>query len=291
MNRSEQGNRASTVLGRRLGGQLLLLRDAAGKTQQEAAQVLSATATKIVKMERGWVPVREPDIRALCAFYGQDGPEVVGALLDLARLDRERRKAKGWWNQYPVLRSQAEYFALEDIATSIRTWQLTTVPGLLQTPDYARALVVGNGAWRNLAEIESFVEARMARQARLGGEAPLHVWAVVQENVLRQLVGGRAVMRGQLEHLLDMARLPHVEIQVLPYSAGAHPGMTSAFSVVSFAEAGALDVVRADTVSTSLWLESETDAAQHLAIFDRITHLGLAQSNSMRLIESILKET
>lgn len=97
-------------------------------------------------------------------------------------------------------------------------------------------------------------------------------------------------MREQLGHLLDMARQPNVKLQVTPYLAGAHPGMTSAFTIVSFAEPGALDVVRMDTTSTALWLESDTDADRHARIFDRITRLGLAQGNSVRLIDGILKE-
>ncbi|WP_242641234.1 helix-turn-helix domain-containing protein [Streptomyces kasugaensis] len=284
------GNRASTVLGRRLGGELLRLRDASGKTQHQAGQAISATNSKIVKMERGWVPMRDPDIRVLCELYGLDDPKAVGQLLSLARLDRERRKAKGWWNQYPKLLSLVEYVALEDVATSIRTWQLAIIPGLLQTPDYARSLAVGNGVWEDLAEIEPFVESRMERKRRLVGETPLQLWAVLHEGVLRQLVGGRAVMKGQLEHLLEVARQTNVRIQVVPYLAGAHPGMTSAFTIVSFAEPGAMDVVHMDTTSTTVWLESETDAAHHRGTFDRITRMGLAQRSSISLIDGIRKE-
>lgn len=269
---------------------MLRLRDAAGVTQQQAAQVISATNSKIVKMERGWVPMRDPDIRILCEFYGLDDPRAVGRLLDLARLDRERRKAKGWWNQYPQLEAMVEYVALEDIATQLRTWQLAVVPGLLQTPDYARAVAVGNGSWSDPDEIDPFVESRMARQVRLDGDRPLELWAIVHEGALRQLVGGREVMKAQLEHLLEMARRPNVKLQVLPFLAGAHPGMTSAFTIVSFGEAGALDVVYMDTTSTTLWLESDTDAAHHSQLFERVARLGLAQRNSVGLIDGIVKE-
>jgi transcriptional regulator with XRE-family HTH domain len=289
-NRPDRGTSVSTVLGRRLGGELLRMREARGLRQAAAAEALTASVPKVAKMERGLVPMRDPDVRALCHLYEMDDPQVITKLLGLAKADRDRRKAKGWWNQYPELGSQAEYFALEEIATGMRTWQHSVVPGLLQTPDYARALAVGNGAWADLDEIESFVETRMARQARLTHEHPLQFWAVLHEGALRQLVGGRDVMRAQLEHLLEMSQLPHAKVQVLPYLAGAHPGMTSAFTIVSFAEPGAVDVVRTDTVSTYLWLESETDAAQHQTIFDRITRLGLAQRNSSRLIDGIRKE-
>jgi hypothetical protein len=130
----------------------------------------------------------------------------------------------------------------------------------------------------------------MARQARLDGENPLELWAVVHEAALRQLVGGRDVMRSQLQHLLDLARQPNVKLQVLPYLAGAHPGMTSAFTIVSFTEPGALDVVHVDTASSTLWLESNTDADHHNGLFERLTRLSLAQRNSVRLIDGILKE-
>ncbi|WP_328377899.1 helix-turn-helix domain-containing protein [Streptomyces sp. NBC_00440] len=286
----DRGRTVSTVLGRRLGGELLRMREASDLRQSHAADALTASVAKVAKIERGLVPVRDPDVRALCHLYGNDDPEALSRLLALAKTDRERRKAHGWWNQYPQLQAMGEYVALEDIATLVRTWQLAVVPGLLQTADYARALAVGNGSWSDLDEIDPFVESRMARKARLVGEHPLELWAVVSEGCLRQLVGGREVMREQLGHLLDMTRQPHVKLQVVPYLAGAHPGMTSAFTIVSFAEPGALDVVHMDTTSTTLWLEGDTDAALHGQLFERITRLGLAQRTSVRLVESILKE-
>ncbi|MEV0781945.1 helix-turn-helix transcriptional regulator [Streptomyces sp. NPDC050423] len=289
-NSPDRGRTVSTVLGRRLGGELLRLREARSLRQSHAAEALTASVAKVAKIERGLVPIRDPDIRALCHLYGEDDVTVVAKLLALAKADRERRKASGWWNQYPALQSMVEYVALEDIATSLRTWQLAIVPGLLQTPDYARALAVGNGSWEEPGEIEPFVESRMARQARLSGDRPLELWAVVHESALRQLVGGRAVMREQLGHLLDAARQPNVRLQIMPHLAGAHPGMTSAFTIVSFAEQGALDVVHMDTTSSTLWLESDTDAARHSGLFDRIARMALAQHNSAKLIDGMLKE-
>ncbi|MBA2945317.1 DUF5753 domain-containing protein [Streptomyces himalayensis] len=285
-----RGNRVSTVLARKLGGELLRLRDEASLTQPQAAAALSATAAKVAKMERGWVPFRDPDIRILCELYGVTDPKVVERLLSLAKTDRERRKAKGWWNQYPELRSLVEYVALEEIATGVRTWQGAFIPGLLQTPDYARALAVGNADWDDPDEIERFVEAKVARQARLTDDKPISLWAVVGEGALRQLVGGREVMRVQLARLVEASRLPNVKLQVVPFLSGSHPGMTSAFSVVSFAEPGAMDVVYMDTTSSTLWLESEADAARHNATFERIARNGLALRDSVALIERIRKE-
>lgn len=114
--------------------------------------------------------------------------------------------------------------ALEDISTGIRTWQGAFVPGLLQTPDYARALAIGNADWDDPDDIERFVEAKIARQARLTDTNPLSLWAVVGEGALRQLVGGREVMRVQLAHLAEASRLPNVRLQVLPSSPVPIPG-------------------------------------------------------------------
>ncbi|MGW0823901.1 helix-turn-helix domain-containing protein [Streptomyces sp. NPDC002845] len=286
----DRGKTVSTVLARRLGGELLRMREARGMRQPHAAEALSASVAKVAKMERGGVPMRDPDVRALCHLYGETDEVVIERLLTLARTDRERRKAKGWWNQYPQLPAMVEYVALEDIATSIRTWELAFIPGLLQTPDYARAVAVGAGSWEDPSEIEPFVEARLTRQTRLRSERPLELWAVMHEGALRQLVGGRDVMREQLGHLLEMADLHTVKVQVVPSLAGANPGMIGAFTIVSFAEVGALDVVHMDVPSSTLWLESEEDAARHGRIFDRIARVGLAERNSIDLIEAIRKE-
>lgn len=282
----------STVLARRLGGELLRLRDAAGKTQQQAAAAISATGTKIVKMERGWVPMRDPDIRVLCEFYGLDDPKALARLLDLARLDRERRKAKGWWKHSPHPGTLSEYIALEDAASRVRTWQLSLVPGLFQTAEYARSLAISEGAgvWEDPDEIERLVEIRMRRQARLHEERPLQVYAIVWEAALRQLIGGPGTMRAQLEHLLEVAKLPNVRLQVLPFHAGGHPCIPGAFTIISFAETAAVDVVHADTIASTVWVESEDESTAYGAFFERTARLSLAQHDSVLLIDTIRQE-
>ncbi|MDK1472807.1 DUF5753 domain-containing protein [Streptomyces sp. 549] len=266
------------------------MRESCGMRQPHAAAALTSSVAKVAKMERGMVPIRDPDVRALCHLYGMNDDSAIERLLHLAKADRDRRRAKGWWDQYPQLAAMSEYFALEEMATEARSWELAFIPGLLQTPDYARALAVGNHDWEDIDEVEPFVEARMTRQARLHDDQPLRLWAIMHEAVLRQLVGGPHVMRAQLSHLLEISGLPHIRVQVLPYQVGAHPGMTSAFTVLSFAQPGALDVVRADTLSVKLWLESEADAQHHSSVFDRIARLSLSQHDSGGLINSIRKE-
>lgn len=265
------------------------MRDAAGLTQPHAAQVLSATAAKIAKMERGWVPFRDPDIVALCKLYDETDEAVVNGLLQLAKLDRERRKARGWWRNIPEMGGLAEYIAMEDAASRIRTWQLSLVPGLLQTADYARALAVSDEFWENPDDIERVVAVRMKRQQRLRGHAPLHVHAVIWEGALRQEIGGPSVMRGQLEHLLELAEMPNVHVQVLPFRAGGHPCIVGPFSLVSFAEAGAVDVVHMDVIGTTVWVESAHESATYARYFDRTARLSLAPHDSADLIASISK--
>ncbi|MGW0532053.1 helix-turn-helix domain-containing protein [Streptomyces sp. NPDC003032] len=292
MTRSTQqtGARASTVLGRRLGGELLRLRNAAGKTQQQAAESINATGTKIVKMERGWVPMRDPDIRVLCEFYGLEDRKAVARLLELAKLDRERRRAKGWWRHTPTPGGMPEYIAMEQAATYIRNWQPSLVPGLLQTPEYTRSLGVSEGFWDTPDDIEHGVEVKQKRQQRLFAEQALQLYAVIWEAALRQQIGGVEVMRAQLERLLELTELPNVHLQVLPFRAGAHPCIAGPFSIVSFEEAEALDVVQSDTVSGMAWVENEAECRTYSDRFDRTARLSLAPRDSTTLIDSLRKE-
>ncbi|WP_079189070.1 helix-turn-helix domain-containing protein [Streptomyces kebangsaanensis] len=277
-------------MGRRLGGELLRLRDAAGKTQRQAADVISATNSKIVKMEQGWVPMRDPDIRALCEFYGMSDPQSVLRLLDLARLDRERRKAKGWWRNSIDTGATAEYIAMEDGAARIRNWQSSLVPGLFQIPEYTRALAVAEGSWEDPDEIERWVGVKQKRQERLLGERPLQLHAVIWEAALRQQVGGPDVMRAQLEHLLELEKLSNVRLQVLPFRAGAHPCITGPFSIISFTEGNALDVVQSDTIRGMAWVENDVESKTYGVLFDRTSRLGLAPRDSIILIHNLCKE-
>ncbi|MFB7463652.1 helix-turn-helix domain-containing protein [Streptomyces sp. NPDC056224] len=286
--REGRGSRTSTVLGRRLGGELYKLRTAAGRTQLQAAKEISATSTKIVKMESGWVPMRDPDIRVLCEFYGVTDGQFVTGLLDLARLDRERRKAKGWWQHMPIVGGLGEYIAMEQVATRVRTWQPALVPGLLQTPEYIRALGVTSN-WSHPDEIEALVTSRTKRQARLWGDGPLEFHAVIWEAALRQQVGTAEVMRAQLDHLVGMAKLSHVHVQVLPFRAGRHHGVDGSFNIVSFADPGALDVGYAETLGSTLWAEGAEANEAYSRAFARVSRLSLAPHDSVSLIAAISK--
>ncbi|MEU5820854.1 helix-turn-helix transcriptional regulator [Streptomyces sp. NPDC047803] len=284
------GNRVSTVLGRRLGGELQRLRVAAGRTQREAAEVLSATQTKVVKMESGWVPMRDPDIRALCELYGMVDERILVGLLDLAKTDRERRKVKGWWNDTPTLATQVEYIAMEDAAVRIRQWQVAFIPGLFQTAEYTRALAVASLSDGDLDWIEAIVTGRAKRQQRLYAEEPLRIHAVIWEGALRQLVGGPAVMGRQVAHLCSLADRSNVHIQVLPFRVGANPGGEGPFTVLSFGEDEAVDVVHMDAPRSTIWVENAEESAEFTAMFNRLVTVSLSPHDSLEFMQSIAKE-
>ncbi|MYU54923.1 MULTISPECIES: helix-turn-helix domain-containing protein [Streptomyces] len=288
-NGPDRGTSISTVLGRRLGGELLRMREARGMRQAHAAEALTASVPKVAKMERGLVPMRDPDVRALCHLYGLDDAQAVDALLRLAKLDRERRKSKGWWDHSAATAPLAEYIAMENVASRIRTWQLAVVPGLFQTPEYTRALVAGVGGAKTPDAVDQIVEVRRRRQERLSGENPLAMHAVISEGALRQEVGGSATMRAQLKWLLELAELPQVRLQVLPFRVGAHPCLTGPFNIVSFAEVEAVDVVYMDTVGGTVWVENAEGSAQHSSRFDRIAKVSLGAADSATLVDSIRK--
>ncbi|MEV7870237.1 helix-turn-helix transcriptional regulator [Streptomyces sp. NPDC088124] len=288
--RANRGNRVTTVLARQLGGQLLAFRDAVGLNQTRAAEALSAQTAKVGKMEQGWVPFRDPDIIALCKLYGVEDDAVVTSLLRLAKLDRERRRAKGWWNALDQ-GNLREYIAMEDVALKMRCWQIVLIPGLFQTAEYTRAVAVSAVLPDDVDHIERIVEVRRRRQARLHGEHPLQVHAVISEAALRQQRGSRQVMKRQLAHLRELADLPNVQIQVLPFRAGDYPVNGGPFNILSFAEEGAVDVVHMDGLSSTTWVEGLDESAVYTALFGRLCAVSLAPYDSAQLIESIGKES
>ncbi|MGS2590503.1 helix-turn-helix domain-containing protein [Streptomyces hebeiensis] len=286
--RANMGNRVTTVLARQLGNQLLAFRVAAGLNQSHAAEALSSQTAKVGKMEQGWVPFRDPDVIALCKLYGVADEQVVEGLLGLAKLDRERRKAKGWWASLDP-GNLREYIAMEDTALKVRLWQLALIPGLFQTADYIRAQSVSAVSPDNIDHIERIVEVRLRRQARLLADCPLQVHAVIWEAALRQLVGGPHVMGEQLAHLREVAELPNVRIQVLPFRAGGYPGNGGPFNILSFAEEGAVDVVHMDGLGSTAWVEGLEESAEYANLFGRLCAVSLSPFDSAQLIESIGK--
>lgn len=281
----------STVLGRQLGDELRRFRESATLSTAEAAEVLDCTKGKISRIENGHVPVRMPDLNALMQAYGVEDPEARERLAALARRANRRRR-DGWWHRYESVLGDAyrDQIELEAICESIRAYQVQLVPGLLQTEQYGRAVTVASRAWQTPEEIDQFVQVRLTRQARLTGETPIQFWAVIAEGVLRQQVGGAEVMRAQLEHMVNMAEQPHITLQVLPFSRGAHSGMFGPYLLLSFPQVASLDLVLSETPTGNIWLERELEVAHYRALFDDARIAALSPTDSLALIHRVAKE-
>ncbi|MGX4692194.1 DUF5753 domain-containing protein [Streptomyces sp. JNUCC 63] len=179
---------------------------------------------------------------------------------------------------------------MEDGAARIRNWQSSLVPGLFRIPEYTRVPAVAEGSWEDPDEIERWVGVKQKRQERLLGERPLQLHAVIWEAALRQKVGGPDAMRAQLERLLELEELPNVRLQVLPFRAGAHPCITGPFSIISFTEGDALDVVQSDTNRGMARVENDVESKTYGVLFDRTSRLGLAPCDSIALVHDVRKE-
>ncbi|CAL9429966.1 helix-turn-helix domain-containing protein [Streptomyces sp. enrichment culture] len=281
----------STVLGRQLGDELRRARESAGISMARAAEVLDCTKGKISRIENGHVPVRSPDLTALMRTYGVEDSASRERLVALARRANRRRR-QGWWHAYASVLSDTyiDQIEMESICEGICTYQVQLVPGLLQTMQYGRAVAVASRAWRTAEDIDQFVGVRLARQKRLTGEGAIDYWAVLSEGVLHQQVGGPAVMREQLHHLLAMAQRPNVTIQVLPFSRGAHSSMYGPYLLLTFPQMASLDLVLTETPTGNTWMERETEVACYRALFDDARMAALPPTESLSLIQRVAKE-
>ncbi|MGW7598922.1 helix-turn-helix domain-containing protein [Streptomyces antimycoticus] len=281
----------STVLGRQLGDELRRFRESAGLSTADAAEVLDCTKGKISRIENGHVPVRTPDLNALMQAYNVEDSEARERLAALARRANRRRR-DGWWRQYESVLGDAyrDQIEMEAICDSIRTYEVQLVPGLLQTAEYGRAVTVASRSWQTPEEIEQFVQVRLTRQERLTGETPMDFWAVLSEGVLRQQVGGPAVMRAQLQHMVAMAEQSNVTVQVLPFSRGAHSSMFGPYLLLSFPQLASLDLVLSETPTGNIWMERELEVARYRELFDDARTAALPPTESLALIRRVAKE-
>ncbi|GIM88156.1 helix-turn-helix domain-containing protein [Salinispora arenicola] len=266
---AEGGSAAGpTVLRMMLGAQLRRLRESRGVTREGAGWEIRASESKISRMELGRVGFKERDIADLLTLYGITDPQEREALLRLAR----DANSPGWWHQYgDVLPSWFQaYLGLEAAAALIRTYELQFVPGLLQTQEYARAVVLLGHSRALPAEIDRRVALRMRRQQVLHRKDPPQLWAVVDEAALRRPIGGPAVMRQQVTALIDATRLPNVRLQVVPFAAGGHAAAGGAFSILRFGDAELPDVVYIEQLTSALYLDKREDLEFYAVAMERL---------------------
>nr|WP_308282857.1 helix-turn-helix transcriptional regulator [Pseudonocardia nigra] len=258
-----------TVLRIVLGTQLRRLREASGISREAAGDAIRASHAKISRLELGRVGFKERDIVDLLTLYGVTDEQEREEYLGLAR----RANARGWWHQHgDVLPSWFEmYLGLEQAATFIRTYQVQFVPGLLQTEEYARnVILVGHGA-ESAYEIDRRVHLRIARQKILTEPGAPQLWAVLDEAALIRPFGSRGVMRAQLEHLLEMTALPNVTVQVLPFRFGGHAAAGGPFTILRFAEPDLPDVVYLEQLNSAVYLDKRPEVEDYLAVMERVS--------------------
>jgi len=278
-----------TVRRRRLGIELRRLREAAGLSLEDAARRLERTGPTVSRMETGRISIRMRDVNVLLDLYGVTDQQIRDALLTLVRESWQ----KGWWHAYgDVLPDWLDVLVgLETAAASILTYEINLVPGLLQTADYARALLRAGKRFDSLDKIERQVELRLNRQTTLTGEEPPHLWAVLDEAALRRQVGGPAVMRQQLEHLAEASMKANITIQVMPFAVGAHMGMAGAFTIYQFPEeSGDPSVVFTDHNTGGFYIEKTEEVRRYTLIFDHLRAAALSPDDSIALLASAAKE-
>ncbi|GAA5049567.1 helix-turn-helix domain-containing protein [Nocardia callitridis] len=278
--------RGPTVLRIALGGQLRKLREARRITREEAGEAIRGSHAKISRLELGRTGFKERDIRDLLTMYGVLDAEERETFLDLAR----RANEPGWWHRYSDLLPSwfGTYLGLEQAASKIRTYEAHLVPGLLQTPEYARAVMA---LGYEDADMDRRVAVRQRRQEILHRtEAPV-VWAVIDEAALHRPVGGPRVHREQMEHLVELAQLPNVTLQVLPYSAGEHAAAGSSFSILRFAERELPDIVYLEHLTSALYLDRRQDLALYLSVMDRLSVQAERPDRSMEIFKKYAEET
>ncbi|WP_411121415.1 helix-turn-helix domain-containing protein [Streptomyces sp. x-19] len=273
-----------TVRRRRLAAKLIEFREQAGKTPQEAADRIGCHRTKINKIENARLGISLGELRDLLRFYAVVDDALVEDMVSLARRSREA----GWVHRVGLARPTfTDFIDYETTANYIRSYESSLIAGLLQTPEYARAVLACPPSALGHEEIEALVESRIKRQEILERSDPPRVCVIETEAALRLQVGGREVMRNQLDHLKAVADHPFVELQVIPDRAGAHAGLNGSFVLFSFPNSTYSDVVCVEHRTGMLYMETEEEVEEHTLIFDSLRSIALSPADSLDLIARV----
>lgn len=277
-----------TVRRRRLGTELRKLRESGGYKLEEVSALLGVAPSTLSRIETGKAPTKAAYLNELLKMYGVTDTGQRQILVDMAREGHR----KGWWAAYDdVLPSGLDvYVGLEAEASALRGYEVTVVHGLLQTADYARAVLREATSRPTGERLDRLVELRMERQRRLDDEPPVKLWLVFDEAVIQRIVGGAAVMRCQLVHLLAAAGQPGITLQVQPFDSGTHAGLDGGFTIIEFPEQADADVAYVECPVGSLYLEKDRDVRTRAQIFDRLTASALSPGASLDLISKAARE-
>ena len=277
-----------TVRQRRLARTLKALRNEAQLTLAQSAEHLACAESKISRIESAHSGVRLVDLRLLLDLYGVKDPSLRSQLESLSRDGRLR----GWWDRYSAILSPpyADFISLEADASHVRSVQTLLVPGLLQTEEYTRAVLRLQNQSATLEQVETFTKIRQQRRSVLTRNDPLKMWAVLSESVLKHQIGGRVVMRAQLEHLVVAARSGNIKIQVLPEESDIYASLFTPVTILSFPDETETDVVYADNLLSTIYIEDADEVFKYDDVFRRAAAESLTPEKSVALIERTSKE-
>lgn len=277
-----------TVRLRRLAAELRSLRASSGLTREAILERTGVNAATLYRIEHARVRPQTRTLRTLLDLYGVDRErqdELVGLL-------REARQ-RGWLHAYQseLPEHYTTYIGFEGEADTVWNYESLFVPGLLQTEDYARAVIRGGFPHATRDEVEQRVDVRMERQAVLRTDTPLKLWSIIDEAALWRQVGGQAVMQAQLRYLMEAPELPQVTFQVIPFDVGAHVGMPGSFVLMQFDEASIPDVVYIDSMAGELFLEEESDLRRYRLLFEHLRAIAASPDASRSLVASRIMGT
>jgi transcriptional regulator with XRE-family HTH domain len=271
-----------TVRRRRLGTELRKLRESNNYKLEEVSAALGVAPSTLSRIETGKAPTKSAYLTQMLDMYGVTDHAQRQVLIDMAREGHR----KGWWAAYDdVLPSGLDiYVGLEAEASGLRSYEISVVHGLLQTVDYARTILRETSPRLTSDQVDRLVDLRIERQKRINDVPPLDLWVILDEAVIRRTVGGAAVMRSQLAHLLAAADRPWITLQVLPFASGAHAGHDGPFAIIEFHERTDSEVAYVETVAGPLYLEKDREVRLRSEAFDRLRAAALSPPASSELI-------
>jgi transcriptional regulator with XRE-family HTH domain len=276
----------SAALRRRLRTELRRAREEARRTQREVADELDWSPSKVIRIEGGQVAVSVTDLKALLTFYQVRDEDRVDELVTLARQSRKQP-----WSQYRdvVSPGAATYFGYEASASIVRQWEPLLIPGLLQTEDYAFA-VVTQVSGRDDRQARRLVEARVERQELLKREGTPELFFIVSEAAVRIAIGGPAVMAGQLQRILELSKRDDITFRIMPFAQGAHPGLQGPFVLMQFPDPEDGDVLHLESREESNFVDDDEQTSRYLEYFFDLERDALSEEDSLALTTSIMAE-
>jgi transcriptional regulator with XRE-family HTH domain len=277
-----------TILRMALGAQLRRLREASNLTTGQAAEAIRATHSKISRLERGRSTARQRDVADLLTLYGVTDEVERERLLMLTR----QSAAPGWWQQYnDILPRWLElYIGLERAASVIRTYEIQFVHGLMQTEDYARAVILIANSRAPDAEVDRRVSVRLKRQHMLTQPDAPEVWAVLDEAALHRPPCGSKIMRAQLEHLLELTDLPNVTLQIVPFRVGPHAAAGGPFTILRFSEPDVPDVVYLEQLNSAVYLDQPEDVLDYMTVMNQLVVQAETGTASRAILRDLLRQ-